>query len=167
MRSEWTLLLNPLNDDKRTQGDSQTGSLAVLDRHRRARRSHVSSRCTSRCLCSCADRFEERPGVRCSWQNAAGRSWVRTGFVTWRDIGRYRIEEAGELDAHLDRWRNAAGRSWGRPGFVTWRDIGRYRIEEAGELDAHLDRWRWTGGNSLRRHLSFRKGGVSPQSDQV
>ena len=37
-------------------------------------------------------------------------SWVRTGFVARREIGRHRIEAAGELDAHVHD-RNRAGRN--------------------------------------------------------
>jgi hypothetical protein len=85
--------------------------VALFDRHHRTSSGDVSSRRRSRCFRSSADRFGKGICPGCNRQGGAGRRWVRTGFIARREIGRYRTENAGELDAHIDH------RRWG------WRQL--------------------------------------------
>ena len=57
-----------------------------------------------------ADQLENRFCAGCDRENVVVGGWVRTYLITWRKIGRHRIEEGGELDAHIDH-RRWAGRN--------------------------------------------------------
>ena len=76
--------------------------MALFGRHRRTRGGDVSPRRRCGCFYSCADQFAEGiVCVRCDGENAAGRGRLGIDSVARREVGRYRTEAAGELDAHV------------------------------------------------------------------